>query len=344
MSEHRVTDAAQAAALVTRLEEQGVRTVMIGGVDTPGMMRGKRFPIAQLPRLLQDGMVLCNVFWVIPLDESDLVVRPAGHSGYFPTEQNGYPDIIGIPDLQTARTVPWHADTAFLLCDWELPHGGGPVPIAPRNALKSVLAKAAEAGEGVALAVVAGVIVALLVPPVRGIAERTRDIRRRRGLGVVLPLSGLVIGLIAAAATVAGGDSQDVLFSGQTSIPALLATTSAGSVVLITLAKAFAYAVSLGSGFRGGPVFPSIFLGTSVAVAIGTLNHMSPTVALAIGAACGMAAFTRLIVTSSILALLLTGLPGVGAAPCAVLGAVAAWVVSLTIERRRNPKPSGTAT
>ena len=125
MSEHRVTDATEAAALVGRLEEQGVRTVMIGGPDTPGMMRGKRFPVAQLPRILADGMVLCNVFWVIPLDESDLVQRPMGHVGYFPTEQNGYPDIIGIPDLRTARNVPWHADTALLLCDWELPHGAG---------------------------------------------------------------------------------------------------------------------------------------------------------------------------------------------------------------------------
>jgi glutamine synthetase len=146
MSEHRVTDATEAAALVERLEEQGVRTVMIGGPDTPGMMRGKRFPVAQLPRILADGMVLCNVFWVIPLDESDLVQRPMGHVGYFPTEQNGYPDIIGIPDLRTARNVPWHADTALLLCDWELPHGAGPVPIAPRTALKSVIAKASEAG------------------------------------------------------------------------------------------------------------------------------------------------------------------------------------------------------
>ena len=146
MSEHRVTDATEAAALVARLEEQGVRTVMMGGADTPGVMRGKRFPVAQLPRLLEDGMVLCNVFWVIPLDESDLVQRPANHVGYFPTEQNGYPDIIGVPDLATARTIPWHDDTAFILCDWDLPHGAGAVPISPRNALRSVIGKANDAG------------------------------------------------------------------------------------------------------------------------------------------------------------------------------------------------------
>jgi glutamine synthetase len=125
--------------LVGCLERHGVRTVILGGSDTHGVMRGKRMPIGQLPRVLEHGMALCDVFWVMHIDESDLVAKPEGHSGYFPTERLGYPDIFAKPDPATLRLVPWHEDTALLLCDWHLPHDGGSVPIAPRSILGRVV-------------------------------------------------------------------------------------------------------------------------------------------------------------------------------------------------------------
>ncbi len=124
----------------------GVDTVVLAGTDTHGIMRGKRLPVAQLERVLRDGMALCDVFWVMHVDESDLVTRPPGHQGYFPTEQAGYPDIIALPDLSTARLVPWHERTALFLCDWHLPHHGGPVPIDPRRVLRSVVERGRSMG------------------------------------------------------------------------------------------------------------------------------------------------------------------------------------------------------
>lgn len=131
-------DLGSAGDVVSALEGRGVRTVVIGGSDTHGVMRGKRIPLAQLSRVVEHGMPLCDVFWVMHVDESDLVARPDGHHGYFPTERNGYPDIMAKPDLASARLVPWHTDTALLLCDWHLPHDAGPVPIAPRSVLQQV--------------------------------------------------------------------------------------------------------------------------------------------------------------------------------------------------------------
>ncbi len=136
----------EALALLARVETDGVRTIVIGGSDTHGVMRGKRLPVSQLRTVLEHGMALCDVFWVMHVDESDLVARPEGHVGYFPTEKQGYPDITAIPDLSTARLVPWHDGSLFLLADWHLPHGGGPVPIAPRNVLKSVVERARAMG------------------------------------------------------------------------------------------------------------------------------------------------------------------------------------------------------
>jgi H+/Cl- antiporter ClcA len=192
------------------------------------------------------------------------------------------------------------------------------------------------------LAVVIGVITAgIVVPLVRQVARRVAGARDRIGLGPVVVLAGLVVGLLAVSVNALGGTYDDVLFSGQSSIPALLASDQKESVLLVVvLAKALAYAVCLGGGFRGGPVFPAIFIGTAVAVLVGGPFGLSTTAALAIGAACGMTAFTRLVITSLVLALLLTGTNGAGAVPAAVLAAVAAWVVTQVIERRSTtPAP-----
>lgn len=136
----------EALALLARVEAEGVRTIVIGGSDTHGVMRGKRLPVSQLRTVLEHGMALCDVFWVMHVDESDLVQRPEGHVGYFPTEKLGYPDITAVPDISTARLVPWHEGSLLLLADWHLPHGGGPVPIAPRNVLKAVVERAHAMG------------------------------------------------------------------------------------------------------------------------------------------------------------------------------------------------------
>jgi glutamine synthetase len=132
-------------SVVDGLVDQGIETVVLAGTDTHGVMRGKRVPIEQLARLLAHGVALCDVFWVLHIDESDLVARPAGHAGYFPTERNGYPDILGRPDPATLRIVPWHDRTALMLCDW---HGqdGAPLPIAPRAVLRRVVERARSMG------------------------------------------------------------------------------------------------------------------------------------------------------------------------------------------------------
>jgi glutamine synthetase len=132
-------------SVVDDLAGQGIETVVLAGADTHGVLRGKRVPISQLARLLAHGVALCDVFWVLHIDESDLVARPEGHRGYFPTERNGYPDILGVPDTSTLRIVPWLPGTALMLCDW---HGqdGAAIPIAPREVLRRVVERARGMG------------------------------------------------------------------------------------------------------------------------------------------------------------------------------------------------------
>ncbi len=188
------------------------------------------------------------------------------------------------------------------------------------------------------IAVLVGIVTTLVIVPLkRGAHRLERRGKTRLGMPGLLLAGGFAVGLIALLADALGADSQDVLFSGQASIPALLAETSTASVLVLLVAKAIAYAISLASGFRGGPIFPAIFLGIGVATLPVIWFDMSPTVAVAMGAAAGMAAQSRLLLSSMLLAAILVGSQGADAVPAAVLAAAAAWVCATALERRALP-------
>jgi H+/Cl- antiporter ClcA len=193
------------------------------------------------------------------------------------------------------------------------------------------------------LAIVIGLVVGLLVFVVKHVAAGVSAARPRVGMGPMLVLGALAVGGLTLLVQAAGGTYEDVLFSGQTTLPNLLAITDEKLILLILLAKALGYAICLGAGFRGGPVFPAMFVGTAAALLIGLPFGMSTTAVLAIGAACGMAAFTRLIFSSLVFVILLEGPVGLGAIPAAVLGAVTAWVVGKFLDQRQADAAGDTA-
>jgi glutamine synthetase len=125
------------------LHRRGIETVILAGADTHGIMRGKRLPIAELDGATEHGVALCEVIWSLPVDELEPVQPPAGHTGYFP--RPGYPDMLAVPDLETARVVPWHDHTALLLSDF-VDHDGRAVPLSPRAVLRSVVERARSVG------------------------------------------------------------------------------------------------------------------------------------------------------------------------------------------------------
>jgi H+/Cl- antiporter ClcA len=143
------------------------------------------------------------------------------------------------------------------------------------------------------LAVVVGAAAAAAIFAIRRLATRIE--------GAELPMTALLLaggaatGLLAAIADALGADPKDVLFSGQTALPHVVAESSAGIVLVLFAAKGLGYAVCLGCGFRGGPVFPAVFLGVAVAMLPVIAFDVSPTWAVAVGTAGGMAAGTRLL-------------------------------------------------
>jgi hypothetical protein len=60
---------------------------------------------------------------------------------------------------------------------------------------------------------------------------------------------------------------------------------------------------------------------------------VSPTLAVAIGTAAGMAAMTKLLFAALLISAVLVGSAGADTVPAAVLAGVAAWVTTTALER-----------
>ena len=185
------------------------------------------------------------------------------------------------------------------------------------------------------------VVVAFVV-----VAARRAGFRVARQAAVrpvpALALAGLLVGLLAVLFRAFADRPVDlVLFSGQSEMPALIAEGSAGVLLLLVVAKSLAYALSLGSGFRGGPVFPAIAIGTALAVAAADLlPGLAVTPAVATGVAAGVAAVLRAPFSAALLSSVLVGSAAVDVAPLSVLGAA---VGVLTVVVLPDPKLAGTA-
>ena len=152
---------------------------------------------------------------------------------------------------------------------------------------------------------------------------------------------GLLIGASAMLYQLVTGNSfTQVLFSGQDAMPALVSNAaefSLGAIVMLIVCKGFAYSLSL-SAFRGGPVFPSMFIGAALGVAVSGLPGMAlaPALAMGIGAMC--AAMLRLPMTSTLLAVLLLGSDGLAVTPQAVIAVAVSFVVTFLLP---IPGPKG---
>ena len=121
-------------------------------------------------------------------------------------------------------------------------------------------------------------------------------------------------------------------------LPAVVAEGSAGVLLVLVAAKGLAYALSLGAGFRGGPVFPAIAIGVAAAmVAANVLPGLDTTPAVAAGIAAGTTAVLRVPFTAVLLVSLLMGASAFDVAPIAVLAAAIAWLVATMLP---NPEDS----
>jgi len=173
------------------------------------------------------------------------------------------------------------------------------------------------------------VVVAFVVVAVRHGAHAVAT-RASARPDATLVAAGLLVGATAVGFRALADRPVDlVLFSGQLELPAVVAEGSVGVLALLVVAKGLAYALSLGAGFRGGPIFPAIAIGVALGVlGADLLPGLELTPAVAAGIAAGTAAVARWPFTAVLLASLLVGSSAADVGPIAILAAAAAWVVA----------------
>ena len=136
-------------------------------------------------------------------------------------------------------------------------------------------------------AVVVAIISVVVVTLARmGAGMMTRVTRGRPHL-VILVATSLVIAVSALIVqSLTGEGIFYIVTSGEEFIGDLPSLTSVSTIIAIIVFKAIAYAVSLGSGFRGGPFFPAMFIGAAsgllISRAMGEAGPSVPT-AIAVG-------------------------------------------------------------
>ena len=187
----------------------------------------------------------------------------------------------------------------------------------------------------IALAAAAAVITSVIIE----IAHVSKRLVAARPVLLTIAAALLVGGLAIAFNRATGQPADAVLFSGQEAFGEL--TKSASALSLSTLAllltfKSLAWGISLGN-FRGGPVFPALFLGATGGLLAGHLPGLSETPAVAALMAAACVSVLKLPLASAIITLVLTSHAGLGASPLIVLAVVVAYV---TVESLSTLRPA----
>ena len=191
-------------------------------------------------------------------------------------------------------------------------------------------------------AIPVGLLGALLGWAVRWVGLTVRPLVHRSRVPVTIGL-GALVGITAMAyQLITGNGFTEVLFSGQDALPNLVASAadySVATLVVLGLCKMLAYGLSL-SAFRGGPVFPAMFIGAVLGIALSGLPGMSmaPAIGMGIGAMC--CAMLRLPLTSVLLATILLGADGLQSTPEIIVAVVVAFVVTTLLPTPGPPQPT----
>ena len=186
-----------------------------------------------------------------------------------------------------------------------------------------------------------GVAAALVGTVIRRLAL-TLQPRIEPRMVVLMPLAGLAVaGCAIAFAESTDHSSSEVLFSGQSALPSLVdksATWTAGALALVVLFKSAAYAISL-SCFRGGPVFPSLYIGAAGGIAFSHLPGLPMIAGAAMGIGAMAVAMLGLPLTSVLLPALLFPSDALALTPLVIVAVVVAYVTHARINPTVSADP-----
>lgn len=130
-------DIEQVARLIA---EQNIEVVKLGGSDMDGVFRGKRIVANEfIAGCRGAGFPQCEVIFGWDIAEQLIDGVAIGSA------QTGFADVLMQPDLSTFRIVPWEPSAAAVVCDYATEEGE-PLAVSPRQVLRRVIERAADAG------------------------------------------------------------------------------------------------------------------------------------------------------------------------------------------------------
>ncbi|KAL7621029.1 hypothetical protein AAE478_008341 [Parahypoxylon ruwenzoriense] len=114
--------------------------VKLAGVDVDGMLRGKIVSKKKFLSIAKDGFGFCGVIfgW-------DMHDRTYDTELKISNKQNGYRDLIAVPDLNSFRRIPWEDNIPFFLVSF-FDDDLKPVCACPRGLLKTTVEKLKNKG------------------------------------------------------------------------------------------------------------------------------------------------------------------------------------------------------
>jgi len=130
---------APAKSALERIRASKAEKVKVAITDVDGILRGKYLHKPKFEAALDGGFGFCNV--VFGWDAADVCYDNARYTGW----HTGYPDALVHLDLETYREVPWDGDVPFLLGEF-VDEKGAPLAVCPRQTLKRVVRRLADAG------------------------------------------------------------------------------------------------------------------------------------------------------------------------------------------------------
>ena len=115
--------------------------VKLAGVDVDGILRGKLVSKQKFLSVAEDGFGFCSVIFGWDMHDQTYF-KELGISN----KENGYRDMIAVPDLSSFRRIPWEDDVPFFLVGFFDPDTQKPICACPRGLLKTAVSKIEKHG------------------------------------------------------------------------------------------------------------------------------------------------------------------------------------------------------
>jgi H+/Cl- antiporter ClcA len=190
-------------------------------------------------------------------------------------------------------------------------------------------------------AIAIGILAAVIGAGIRRLGLVLQPVVERRPIALT-PVVGLAVaGLAVGFAGATGKSSSEVLFSGQDQLPQLIQSAagwSFGALLLLVACKGLAYGLSL-SSFRGGPVFPALFIGAAVGIMLSHGPGLPMIAGVGMGVGAMSVAMLNLPLTSVVLASVFLASDAVRLLPLVIVAVVVSYVTSAWLTPRKPPIP-----